>query len=123
MSVINSLRWIVEGEESDAAGRRVRLLGEAAFLLDWPGLSDWDANRKARAIARHLEQAAPAGFRDCAVGARSLLVAFDPLAFDRSSALRLSRFWENDFAAIPALRIHEIPVCYGGAGGIDLEEP
>ncbi len=112
----------VEGEESVSEGRRVRLLGDGALLLDWPALSDSESNRKARSIARHAERTPPPGFQDCVVGARSLLVVFDPLTFDRSATLRLSRFWENDFAALPAPRTHEIPVCYGGAGGIDLEE-
>lgn len=114
-----------EEERNDARapdGRRTRLLGDGALLLDWPAASDAEANRKARSIAERLDQAAPPGFEECVVGARSVLLVFDPLRFDRAPVLRLARFWENDFAALPAPRLHEIPVCYGSNAGIDLEE-
>ena len=103
-------------------GRRTRPLGDGALLLDWPSATDAESNRKARSIAQRLRQASPAGFEECVVGARSVLLVFDPLRFDRSSALRLARFWENDFAVLPSPKLHEIPVCYGSNGGIDLEE-
>ncbi len=108
--------------EPSRDGRRTRPLGDGALLLDWPAASDLDANRKARSIAERLDRTPLPGFEECVVGARSVLVVFDPLRFDRSSALRLARFWENDFAALPAPRLHEIPVCYGSNAGIDLEE-
>lgn len=108
--------------EPSRDGRRTRPLGDGALLLDWPAASDSDANRKARSIAERFDGASLPGFEECVVGARSVLVVFDPLRFDRSSALRLARFWENDFAALPAPRLHEIPVCYGSNAGIDLEE-
>jgi len=111
-----------QAQEGNPEGRRVRLLGDGAILLDWPGLSDADSNRKARSIAQRLEKTPPAGFGDCVVGARSLLLVFDPLHFDGPALLRFARFWENDFTVLPAPRLHEVPVCYGGTAGIDLEE-
>ena len=102
--------------------RVVRPVGEAAVLLEWTGIDEALAGRKARAVAAHLERHPPAGLREWRLGARSLLAAFDPERFDEQGFAAAASAWENDFAAIPAGRLHEIPVCYGGAGGIDLAE-
>jgi allophanate hydrolase subunit 1 len=100
----------------------VRPVGESALLLEWAGIPESLASRKARAVAAHLERHPPDGLRDWTLGARSLLVSFDPLHGDGSAIARSAAIWENDFAAIPEGRLHEVPVCYGGAGGVDLEE-
>jgi KipI family sensor histidine kinase inhibitor len=102
--------------------RVVRPVGESALLLEWTGIPELLASRKARAVAAHLERHPPDGLRDWTLGARSLLVTFDPPRADGSALARSAAIWENDFAAIPEGRLHEIPVCYGGPGGIDLEE-
>ncbi|MGH9443274.1 MAG: 5-oxoprolinase subunit PxpB [Thermoanaerobaculia bacterium] len=112
----------VSPRASSADGRRTRALGDGALLLDWPSATDSEANRKARSIAEHLEQSSPQGFQDCVVGARSLLLVFDPLRFDPGAALRMARFWESDFASLALPALHEIPVCYGSTAGIDLEQ-
>jgi len=102
--------------------RIVRPVGEAALLIEWTEVPELLASRKARVVAAHLERSAPAGLRDWTLGARSLLLTFDPLRFDERAVARSAAIWENDFAALPAGRRHDVPVCYGGAGGIDLEE-
>jgi 5-oxoprolinase (ATP-hydrolysing) subunit B len=102
--------------------RFVRPVGESALLLEWTGIPELLASRKARAVAAHLERQPPEGLRDWTLGARSLLVTFDPLATDPSAITRSAAIWENDFAAIPEGRRHDVPVCYGGAAGVDLEE-
>ena len=108
--------------EGAADGRRTRPVGDGGVLLDWPSASDAEANRRARAIAERLRGAPPRGFEDCVVGARSLLLVFEPLRFDLAATLRLARFWQNDFAVLPPPALHEIPVCYGSTAGIDLEQ-
>lgn len=102
--------------------RVVRPVGESAILLEWPGVPELLASRKARAVAAHLERDAPDGLRDWTLGARTLLVSFDPLQGDPAAIARSAAVWENDFAAIAEGRRHDIPVCYGGPGGVDLEE-
>ena len=102
--------------------RVVRPVGESAFLLEWPGIPELLASRKARAVAAHLERRPPEGLLDWTLGARSLLVSLDPLRGDADAVARAAAIWENDFAAIPEGRRHDIPVCYGGPGGVDLEE-
>ena len=102
--------------------RAVRPVGESALLLEWSGIPELLASRKARAVAAHLERNPPGGLRDWTLGARSLLVTFDPLSADGSAIARSAAIWENDFAAIREGRLHDVPVCYGGPGGIDLEE-
>ena len=102
--------------------RVVRPAGEAAILLDWTEVPEALASRKARAVAARLENRPPRGVREWTLGARSLLVAFDPALFESASFLAAASSWENDFASLPAPVRHEIPVCYGGAAGVDLEE-
>jgi KipI family sensor histidine kinase inhibitor len=102
--------------------RIVRPAGEAAVLLDWTEVPELLASRKARAVAALLEKRPPRGVREWTLGARSLLVAFDPALFETAVFLAAAASWENDFAALPAPVRHEIPVCYGGAGGVDLDE-
>jgi KipI family sensor histidine kinase inhibitor len=97
-------------------------MGESAVLLEWIDMPEALAVRKARAVAAHLEREAPAELHDWTFGARSLLVAFDPVRFDEAAFTRAAAFWENDFASVPEGVLHEIPVCYGGSGGVDLEE-
>jgi len=97
-------------------------MGDSAVLMEWTGIPEELARRKARAVAAHLERQAPDGLRDWTLGARSLLVVHDPARFDEAALAREAAIWENDFAAVPEGALHEIPVCYGGAGGIDLEE-
>jgi KipI family sensor histidine kinase inhibitor len=102
--------------------RVVRPVGEGAVLLEWIGVPEALAERKARAVAAHLDSRPPAGLREWTLGARSLLAVFEPELFDEPAFVASAAAWENDFAAIPAATRHEIPVCYGGTGGIDLEE-
>lgn len=102
--------------------RQIQQLGDAALLITWPDEAESLASRRARAVARHLLDAAPGGLRDSVIGARSLLLKFDPDLFDESGfSLRLN-FWEKDFASIASLKRHEILVWYGGEAGVDLEE-
>jgi KipI family sensor histidine kinase inhibitor len=102
--------------------RVVRPVGEAAVLIEWTGIPEPLASRKARAVVAHLEKRPPRGAREWTLGARSLLVAFDPSLFEESAFLGAAAAWENDFAALAAPARHDIPVCYGGAAGVDLEE-
>ena len=102
--------------------RVVRPVGEAAVLLEWTEIDETAARRKALAVVAHLERRPPDGLRGWTLGARSLLAAFDPAVFDERGFAAAAAAWENDFAAIAPGTLHEIPVCYGGAGGIDLAE-
>jgi len=102
--------------------RVVRAVGEAGVLLEWPDVPEELAGRKARAVAGHLDRRPPRGLREWILGSRSILALFDPGLFDEPAFVAAASAWENDFASIPAGARHEIPVCYGGAAGIDLEE-
>lgn len=97
-------------------------MGESAVLLEWIDVPEMLACRKARAVAAHLERRPPEGLRDWTLGARSLLVCYDPGRFDEGALGRAAAIWENDFASVVEGSSHEIPVCYGGPAGIDLEE-
>ncbi len=102
--------------------RVVRSVGEAGVLLEWTDVPEALAGRKAKAVAAHLERRPPRGLREWILGARSILAVFEPGLFDEPAFVAAAAAWENDFASIPIPVEHEIPVCYGGAAGIDLEE-
>lgn len=96
----------------------IRPFGETAFLVAVP-----DAER-AQAVARRLRVRPPRGVRGAVPGRRSVLVEVDPLSPDIGTipdALeRLVAASASD--ELPAGRLHEIPVRYGGEAGPDLAD-
>lgn len=58
-------------------------VAEGAVLVEYPGASEEEANRRAVAAARRLSARPLDGFLGSVPGARTLLVVFDPLAFSR----------------------------------------
>jgi KipI family sensor histidine kinase inhibitor len=98
-------------------------LRDGAALVDFPGASEEEANRAARALAGALVRANLSGLLDAVPAARTLLLVFDPEVVSR---IRL----ENAVARLQgatagpgaASRLYRIPVAYGGADGPDLAE-
>ena len=113
---------------------RIVAFGDAAVLVTLGGTLDAGLNRRVRAVAAAVEARRSAGARlGRAVAAHAgVLVPFDPLELAPSAARELvagvvaaadaggAEAGSDDAAAIP-LRIHEIPVRYGGAEGPDLD--
>ena len=107
--------------------KSVRLfdVAEGAVLLEYPGLAEEDANRKAVAAARRISTRPPSGFLDSVPGARTLLVEFDPRRLSRARLADLLR--EAGRAAGEDSgrgRLLRIPVFYDSdpSVGPDLEE-
>lgn len=97
-------------------------LADDAWLLRFSPAHD--ANARAHALAARLRADAPAWLRDLVPAWDSLGVCFDPAAVspDDVRAWLLAHRDDAPAAATVATRIVEIPVRYGGAHGIDLEE-
>lgn len=100
------------------SGLRVRHVSDGALLVEFPDVSDEEANRSAVALASWLTSRRRGGPEDAVPGARTLFCAFDPgrisheeLAREIESAPRLTM---NAAAG----REHAIDVAYGGP---DLE--
>jgi KipI family sensor histidine kinase inhibitor len=112
---------------SPAAIRRpiptlLRDVRDGVVLLDLPEASDEEANQACVALAARLRGRKTPGLRDAVPGARSLLIAFDPL---RLSAATLRDLVGGALAAEPdaharaEARTLVVPVVYDGP---DLEE-
>src|SRR5262249_10132088 len=61
----------------------LRDVRDGAILVEFPGLSEEDANRAAIGLARRTSTAAGPGFRDAVPAARTLLVLFDSRRLSR----------------------------------------
>lgn len=103
----------------------IEALSEDALLLRLGDRIDAELNARIRAIAASLRGAALPGIRDIAPAYASLLVRFDPIETDGTDALRDSL---RKLASEPGVhgdaspRLVEIPVCYGGEDGPDLQD-
>lgn len=103
------------------AGGDLTPVSESAFLVEFPGRSDDDANRAAVSLAERLSKRRVHGVLDAIPGARTLFVAFDPRARSFIAVARiLGRLAAEGGAAPRESRRFRIPVAYGGEGGPDL---
>ncbi len=93
---------------------------DGALLVEFPGFSDAEANSAAAAIGRRLTAQKIAGVHDAVPGARTLLILFDPEVVSRAALEGLLH--TSPASRDSADRTFRIPVCYGGARGLDLDE-
>lgn len=98
--------------------------GDAAITVEFPPRIAPDINARIVALARALRRRCAASLRDVVIGYSTLTVFFDPLAVDAA-------WLETEVqAALGGLQEHgdvaagliDVPVCYGGDLGPDLEE-
>jgi len=83
-----------------------------------------EANEKVRRLLRLLEQEPLAGVRNLHPAYSSLLIKFDALQWrhDELEKILQKCLKRLETVSLPAAREVEIPVCYGGEYGPDLEE-
>jgi KipI family sensor histidine kinase inhibitor len=96
-------------------------LAEGSLLVEYPELTESEANERSLAAAAALDSGRPPGYRGCVPGARTLYVEFDPETADRTTLANLL----GASGASPGSRsdrAHRIPVVYGGEAGPDLGE-
>jgi KipI family sensor histidine kinase inhibitor len=102
-------------------------LAEDALLLRFGAGIDVATNARVHAAAHALRTANLPGISDIAPAYASLLVRFDPLAHPDGGALRAALAGVLPADGTPssaqevAARTVDIPVCYGGAHGADLD--
>jgi len=102
---------------------RFRIAGDRGLLVEYGDAIDPAINRKVRAMAIALGQQTPQGVVEIIPTYRSLLILYDPFLTNppqlEEALLRLEeRLSEIE---IPPPKTVEIPVCYGGEFGPDLE--
>jgi KipI family sensor histidine kinase inhibitor len=102
-------------------------LGDQALLLRWGEVADVAVNRRVHAFAARVRAADPAWLVDCVPGYASLAVFFDGARVGGADPGAVVGEWLSTQLDAPvadddaASRLVEIPVCYGGAHGPDLE--
>jgi KipI family sensor histidine kinase inhibitor len=104
-------------------------LGDAALLLRWSDTADIDANRAVHALVRALRAAPAPWLVDCVPAYASLAVFFDAARIAGDDPLASVQRWVSERSESPAsatsdapARLVEIPVCYGGEHGPDLDD-
>ncbi len=94
-------------------------LGDSAWLVEFPGKSGEQALARVMGMVNALEHNRPAGVRD-------VVPSFDSVAvhFNGDAGIALRKWIEAASVTdrLPAGKKWEIPVCYGGAHGPDLDE-
>lgn len=103
---------------------KINQCGDSMLLIELEPVIDPMVNERAIMLASRLRARAARGVRDVAPGYSTLGVHFDPLQTDLAA---LEAAIESDFASLASLQeiaerpVTDIPVCYGGERGPDLE--
>ncbi|MBL8296740.1 MAG: 5-oxoprolinase subunit PxpB [Rhodanobacteraceae bacterium] len=105
-------------------------LGDSALLLQFGERIDADLNARVHAAARSVAAMALPGIVELVPGYASLAVVFDPATWqgdDATPAQRCARALRGAFGTASAkadepTECIEIPVCYGGECGPDLDQ-
>jgi KipI family sensor histidine kinase inhibitor len=102
---------------------RFRITGDQGLLVEYGDTINLDVNHKVRSMAIVLEKNMPAGIIEIIPTYRSLLIVYDPL---QTTPTRLKKTLISLEERLPGIEIPppgtvEIPVCYGGEFGPDIE--
>jgi len=102
---------------------RFRTAGDRGLLAEYGDAIHPDVHHKVRAMGLLLQRELPEGIKEIIPTYRSLLLIYDPL---KASPANLKRILTEMEERLPEIRIPppkcvEIPVCYGGAFGPDMD--
>ncbi len=102
---------------------RIRLSGDQALLIEYGDGIDPAVNERVRAVAAFLKKSPPDGVRAVIPAYRNLSLLYDPLVTSPDNILRALAELESRIHEVEIQRpkIVEIPVCYGGEYGPDLD--
>ncbi|BCJ86235.1 5-oxoprolinase subunit PxpB [Effusibacillus dendaii] len=102
---------------------RLTALGDSAVIVSFGNVIDLTTQRKVRSLAEWLDLRPLPGMVEYIPAFTTLTVFYDPLAIDFSSVCEeLEQMMEElPNATKESPRIVEIPVCYGGEFGPDLD--
>jgi KipI family sensor histidine kinase inhibitor len=102
---------------------RFRTAGDRGLLVEYGDIIDPDVNNKVRSMAMVMEQNAPEGVIEVIPTYRSLLIVYEPSSTNPVKLQKTLKTLEArlDEIKIPPPDTVEIPVCYGGEFGPDIE--
>ena len=100
-----------------------RLVGDRGLLVEYGDAIDPEINRKVRIMSMALERELPQGVIEAIPTYRSILIQYDPSHTDPEALKKALAGLEGKLGeiSIPEAAVVEIPVCYGGAYGPDLD--
>ena len=106
-------------------------LGDRAVMITFGATIDEATHRLVRSAAARIDRDPPAGFVDQVPAFTSIAVHYDPLIAARGARTSPYARVVDELAAalrgltaeqLPPANVVEVPVCYGGALGPDLDE-
>ena len=100
---------------------RIEPLGDSAVQIVLGDAPDEPTRRRVAAASRRLAESTLPGFIECVPGFTSLTIHYDPVQLPLWLDSLAHLFDELDEPAGDDGRLVEIPVCYGGGFGPDLE--
>ena len=101
---------------------RLHQSGDSLVLVEFEPRVSPEVNARVVAVARAIADARVTGVRDVVPGYASVGVHVDPLQFDGSTLEQVvAHAWDLPAVEAASVRMVEIPVCYGGAHGPDLD--
>jgi KipI family sensor histidine kinase inhibitor len=105
-------------------GYRVLLCGDTGVSIEFGDGVDPAINNRVRRLFQVLKSFRPAGILDLIPSYRSLFVEYDPWQCSFEQVLLVVEDAIQKGAALPAdvASVMDIPVCYGGEFGPDLDE-
>jgi len=102
---------------------RYRIAGDQGLLMEFGNIISPIVNRKVRAVSALLEKELPRGVRELIPTYRLLMIRYNPWqtkpAELQQTLDKLEADWET--IELPPAKVVEIPVCYGGELGPDIE--
>jgi KipI family sensor histidine kinase inhibitor len=100
-----------------------RITGDCGLLVEYGEAIDPAVNQKVRSMAIALHNQVPGGVIEIIPTYRSILIYYNPLKTNPSILKETLIDLESSLAEIeiPPPKVVEIPVCYGGACGPDIE--
>jgi len=106
--------------------RKIKILaaGDSSLLIEFGKEISPEINKKITSVVRLLKGQQIAGIIDMIPSFCALLINYDPRVIDyEHMKQRIEKMMQLDVKASEALtQIFEIPVCYGGEYGADIEE-
>ncbi len=106
-----------------AAAHRILHAGDQALVVEFGDVIDARLNRLVQALDRRVADAAIEGVIECVPTYRSLMIVYDPLRIGAAALRkRIEKLVPKSADAEAPTRRWTIPVAYGGAHGLDLEE-
>ncbi|MGT2949584.1 5-oxoprolinase subunit PxpB [Streptococcus devriesei] len=102
---------------------RIRLAGDSALLIEFEQDIKQETNQKIKAMLQLLKEQPIEGVHDIIPAFASLLINYDPHILSYKSLVsQLTTLLQQDIrTAQKEQRIIEIPVCYGGEYGPDIQ--